>query len=232
MSIISCQNVQKTGYLQSIDLEIQRGEFVIITGFSGSGKTSLLSIMGGREIPPQGKCIVLGKDWKARSKKEIRQIQSVEIGFVFQDLCLLEGLTIFDNLLMALEFVPIKESVKEFQIMKILALLGLEEKKDQYLHQVSHADKQLAAIARACVIDPKIFLLDEPTAFLDHKSAVKVMTTLRQWVLDTQVTIVCVCNDVRLHPFAHRVIRMNGGEIVKVLGETVPDEIPPPFLKI
>ena len=151
------------------------------------------------------------------------------LGIVFQNGRLISSLTVLENVIAPLACGNDSKLNANLKALNVLNYMGIDKKKDCYLEELSGAELQLVSMSRALINQPRLLLLDEPTQFLDHQTGVKVMTYLRQMALDHQITIVCVISDVRLFPFASRVIRMKSGKIVDVLGESLLDS---PFLRI
>ena len=234
MSIVFIENLTKKLdkeklLIDSLSLSIEEEEFVILTGPPGSGKSTLLSILAGFEKPTEGIVQVLGEDlFSLQTAKKLR-FRRDNIGFVSQDEKLIENLSIIENV--ALPLIGVKESKTDIflKASNIISYMGLEKKKNDFPPELSGAEKELALLCRALVKNPRLLLLDEPMKFLDHQTGVKVMTYLRQLAMDHQITVICSLADVRLYPFASRVIRMKNGKITDVLGESFNDT---PFLRI
>ncbi len=234
MSIVTCNQVKKSFdgdkfILEGIDLQIEEEEFIMISGPPGSGKTTLLSIITGFLSPTSGSVAVLGKDLFQMNSFQKAKFRRENLGVVFQNGRLISSLTVLDNVIASLVCGNDSKINAKLKALNVLNYMGIDKKKDCYLEELSGAELQLVSMSRALVNQPRLLLLDEPTQFLDHQTGVKVMTYLRQMALDHQITIVCVISDVRLFPFASRVIRMKGGKIVDVLGESLLDS---PFLRI
>ena len=234
MSIVACNQVSKSFndgklVLDSVDLQIEEEEFIMISGPPGSGKTTLLSILGGYLPPSSGEVSVLSEKLFAMNSFQKAKFRRDNLGIVFQNGRLISSLTVLENVIAPLACSNDSKANANLKALNVLNYMGIDKKKDCYLEELSGAEKQLVSMSRALINQPKLLLLDEPTQFLDHHTGVKVMTYLRQMALDHQITIVCVISDVRLFPFASRVIRMKTGRIVDVLGESLLDS---PFLRI
>lgn len=234
MSIVTCSQLGKTfdgenWILDNVDLQIEGEEFIIITGPPGSGKSTLLSILGGYLTETKGEVLILGQKLPMLSPTERAKFRRENLGVVFQNGRLIPSLTVLENVITPL--LCSKENRKSANLMaaNILSYMGMDKKKDCYLDELSGAERELVALSRALVNQPKLLLLDEPTQFLDHQTGVKVMTYLRQMAMDHQMTIISVLSDVRLFPFASRIIRMKSGKINDILGESFLDS---PFLRI
>lgn len=234
MSIITCNQVVKLSdaekpLLNGIDLQIDEEEFIMISGPPGAGKSTLLAILGGYLTPTSGSVTILGKNLFEMNAFEKAKFRRENLGVVFQNGRLIPSLTVLENIIVPL--LSSNESKKNLSLkaLNILHYMGIEEKKDSYLENLSGAELQLVSLSRALINEPKVLLLDEPTQFLDHQTGVKVMTYLREMAIDHQITIISILSDVRLFPFASRVIRMKSGKVVDVLGDSLIDS---PFLRI
>lgn len=221
--MIDCHQLCKTFHkgrraIDHLSLTVEEGEFIIITGPPSSGKSTLLSLMAGILKPDSGECTQYNRN--------------KYLGIVFQKLHLIDTMTVFENVILPLQFSRVPHRLAKNRALEALHEVGMLEEKDSYPNKLSQGENQLVAIARALVPDPKILLLDEPTSFLDHQTGVRVFTLFRQLALDQLITVVCVTNDVRLHPFAHRLVKMKSGRIENIVGESLLDEIPPPLMEV
>lgn len=236
MTAIECIEISKAfrrvKALSDISLDVEEGEFVIVTGPPSSGKTTLLSVMGGLLHPDNGECYLFGKEIATMSDQERSLFISRTIGTVFQDIHLIDSYTLLENVLFPMQFSNVPTRIARSQSLEILEQMGMAKEKDCYPNEISGGERQLVALARALASEPKVLLLDEPTGYLNHQTAVKVFTNLHQRVMDYALTIVCSCNDIRLHPFAHRVISMGSGKIVNVVGEKSDFNDNMPFMQI
>ncbi len=234
MSIVACNQIAKTFddqkfVLEGVDLQIEEEEFVMISGPPGSGKTTLLSILAGYQTPMSGTVAILGKNLFEMNSFEKAKFRRDNLGVVFQSRRLIASLTVLENVIAPLISGNDSKLNANLKAMNVLNYMGIDLKANCYTAELSGAELQLVALSRALVNQPRVLILDEPTQFLDHQTGVKVMTYLRQMALDHQITIISVLSDVRLYPFASRVIRMKSGKIVDVLGESLLDS---PFLRI
>jgi ABC-type lipoprotein export system ATPase subunit len=234
MSIVFVENLAKRvdsekQVLQDLSLSIEEEEFVILAGPPGSGKSTLLSILGGFLNPDSGIVQVLGEDLFSMKSSKKYKFRTDNIGFVSQNGKLIDNLTILENVILPLLTENEDKADLKLKALNILSYMGLDKKKDDYPENLSGAERELALLSRALVKNPRLLLLDEPMKFLDHQTAVKVMTYLRQLAMDHQITVIASMSDVRLYPFASRVIRMKNGKITDVLGESFNDT---PFLRI
>lgn len=239
MSAVDCFQISKSFLLrkktvhalEDVTLAVEEGEFIILTGPGGSGKSTLLSILGGQIAPDGGESYILGQSIHRMTNKKKNQFRLQTIGYVFKEPSLISGLSVEENVLIPLQFSRQNQKDRVAQVTRVLEKLGLEEKGESYPEELSVQDRHLVALARALVTDPQVLLLDEPTRFMDHPTGVKAFTMLMQLALDQHVTIISATNDLRLHPFAHRIVKMRQGKIEEVLGESSEEEIPP-FLRL
>ena len=200
--------------LFDINLEINRGEIVLMTGPSGSGKTTLLTLVSGLRSPQSGSLKVLGKELCGASKNEL-VIARRNNGYIFQAHNLHKSLTARQNVQMGLE-VHGKYSQKEMRqrAADMLQHVGLEDRVDYYPHNLSGGQKQRVAIARALVSHPAIVLADEPTAALDSKSGRDVVNLMQKLAREQGSTILLVTHDNRILDVADRIVHLEDGKLV------------------
>ncbi|MHA3116069.1 ABC transporter ATP-binding protein [Acinetobacter sp. ANC 4635] len=206
----------KVTALRGVNLDVYRGELLILAGPSGCGKTTLISIIGGILKRDAGNCTILGKDLENMNTAERAHFRGTSIGFVFQTFNLLPSLTIAENVA-----VPLLISGKErkFALQRagvILDQVGLSEREDALPSQLSGGQQQRVAIARALVHEPKIIICDEPTSNLDHATGHAMMEILRNVAQAPDRALVVVTHDTRIYEFADRIAYMDDGKIVKV----------------
>lgn len=200
--------------LFDIDLEINRGEIVLMTGPSGSGKTTLLTLVSGLRSPQSGSCKILGKELCGASSAELVQARRNN-GYIFQAHNLHHSLTASQNVQMGLE-VHGKYSQQEMRdrALSILEEVGLADRVDYYPDSLSGGQKQRVAIARALVAHPAIVLADEPTAALDSKSGRDVVNIMQKLAREQGSTILLVTHDDRILDIADRIVHMEDGRLV------------------
>jgi putative ABC transport system ATP-binding protein len=196
--------------LFDINLQIDRGEIVIMTGPSGSGKTTLLTIMGSLRAIQDGNLNILGQELFNASKQQMILARR-NIGYIFQAHNLLNFLTAYQNVEMALEIQDITATEADTRIRTVLSAVGLAERMDYYPSDLSGGQKQRVAIARALVSQPKIILADEPTAALDKKSGRDVVEIMEKLAREQGCTILLVTHDNRILDLADRIIYMEDG---------------------
>ena len=200
--------------LFDVNLEINRGEIVLMTGPSGSGKTTLLTLVSGLRSPQSGSCKILGKELCGASQDELVQARRNN-GYIFQAHNLHFSLTACQNVQMGLE-VHGKYSQAEMRerAIAILEEVGLEDHIDYYPDKLSGGQKQRVAIARALVAHPAIVLADEPTAALDSKSGRDVVNIMQKLAREQGSTILLVTHDDRILDIADRIVHMEDGSLV------------------
>ncbi len=200
--------------LFNINLEINRGEIVLMTGPSGSGKTTLLTLVSGLRSPQSGSCKILGKELCGASSGELVKARRNN-GYIFQAHNLHHSLTASQNVQMGLE-VHGKYSKAQMRdrSVKMLSEVGLAERVDYYPNKLSGGQKQRVAIARALVARPAIVLADEPTAALDSRSGRDVVNIMQKLAREQGSTILLVTHDDRILDIADRIVHLEDGKLV------------------
>ncbi|MDN7675656.1 ABC transporter ATP-binding protein [Burkholderia oklahomensis] len=199
--------------LEEIDLEIRRGEFVVLVGPSGSGKTTLLNMIGGLDSPTKGRVWVEGTEIGTLGKGALSAVRLRQIGFVFQEFNLIPVLSALENI----EFVMLLQGVPQAQrharARALLADLGLEGLEHRRPQQLSGGQQQRVAVARAIAAEPAIVLPDEPTANLDSKAGAALMDMMKSLNEQRGITFVFSTHDPMVVERARRVIRLRDGRI-------------------
>lgn len=213
--MIKIQNLKKTYKdcvaLDTVSMHIRKGEFVAIIGASGSGKTTMLNIIGGLDTDYMGSCVVRNKEMSSLSDVECCTLRSRYISYVYQFFNLISFLTVKENVCLASQIKGKK--VDEKELNQVLKLLGLEHKKDRFANELSGGQQQRVAIARAILAHTDIILADEPTGNLDGENAENVMDILKALNKEGK-TIVLVTHDLKVANYADRIIRLEQGKIV------------------
>ncbi len=197
--------------LKKINLEIRRGEFVVLLGPSGSGKTTTLNLIGGMDSPTEGKILVDDIDIAGFNESELTEYRKRSIGFVFQFFNLIPTLTAKENVELAAELVERSRKVSD-----VLNEVGLRERGDHFPSELSGGEQQRVAIARALVKDPPILLCDEPTGNLDFETGKRILSTMRQINKHEYKTFIIVTHNTAIAEIADRVVRLQSGEIGKI----------------
>ncbi|NTV98771.1 MAG: ATP-binding cassette domain-containing protein [Chlorobiaceae bacterium] len=198
--------------LQGVSLTIRQGEFIAIMGPSGSGKSSLLQILGLLDNPDKGEFLMLGHDVNTLSEDEQAGLRNNVAGFVFQQFHLLKRMSIVDNVRLPHIYSGLKGNFRE-EARQRLALVGLENRTDHTPNQLSGGEQQRVAIARALIRDPLIIFADEPTGNLDTKNSLEIMKILQD-LNNKGKTVIMVTHEHDIAAFARRVITMRDGRIV------------------
>ena len=198
--------------LDGVDLEIERGKFTAIIGTSGSGKSTLLNILGGLDVPTEGSVRIGGTELSGLDREQAAVFRRKQIGFVFQNYNLIPVLTVWENIVFPLSLD--RQRPDRMFIMKVVKLLGLEEKLDSLPGQLSGGQQQRAAIARALASKPAILLADEPTGNLDSKTSDDVMGLLQMSSREFHQTIVMITHNPEIAQRADRIVRIEDGRIV------------------
>ena len=200
--------------LFNINLEIDRGEIILMTGPSGSGKTTLLTLVSGLRSPQSGSCKILGKELCGASSAELVQARRNN-GYIFQAHNLHYSLTAAQNVQMGLEVQgKYTKSQMRDRAIAMLEEVGLADRIDYYPDSLSGGQKQRVAIARALVAHPAIVLADEPTAALDSKSGRDVVNIMQKLAREQGSTILLVTHDDRILDIADRIIHMEDGRLI------------------
>jgi putative ABC transport system ATP-binding protein len=220
MALIELQDIKKhfgkgenrTEVLQDVDLVIEKGEFVAVMGPSGSGKSTLMNILGLLDSPSSGIYHLNGKPVARLKDRAQARIRREEIGFVFQSYNLIPRLTIQQNVELPMIYDRRRKKERQSRSMKLLKLVGIENRAKYRPSQISGGQLQRAAVARALANNPSILLADEPTGNLDSKSGAAVMALLKK-LSQKGVTIVMVTHDSEVADYAQRVIHVKDGRI-------------------
>ena len=221
MKILKVLNIEKyygnksslTKALKDISFEVEKGEFVAIMGASGSGKTTLLNCLSTIDKVTSGTILVGDKDITKLKGKELNRFRREELGFIFQDFNLLDTLTAYENIALALTIQAIKGKELEKRIEKISQELNIVDILKKYPYQLSGGQKQRVAAARAMITEPKIILADEPTGALDSKSAKMLLEKLDYLNQERKATILMVTHDAFTASYTNRVIFIKDGKI-------------------
>ena len=196
-------------------LKVERGEFIAITGPSGSGKSSLLYLLGLLDRPTEGRVLLEGRDTASLSAAELASLRLARLGFVFQFHFLLPEFSTLDNVLIPIRRLGrLKDAAARAQAMKLLEALGMAEAAAKLPEQLSGGMRQRAAIARALANDPAIILADEPTGNLDTRNAAAVFDIFQRLAAEEGRAILVVTHDAELAKRANRRIHLVDGRIV------------------
>ncbi|MEW6729404.1 MAG: ABC transporter ATP-binding protein [Pseudomonadota bacterium] len=197
--------------LRGIDLDLYRGELVVLLGPSGSGKSTLLNILGGLDTPSSGEVFYLGQQLSGASEAELTRFRREHVGFVFQFYNLIPSLTVRENVAAVTEIAPSPMPPEE-----ALKLVGLGERLDHFPAQLSGGEQQRVAIARAIAKNPSVLLCDEPTGALDSATGVVVLEALEKVNRELGTLTVLITHNAGIAAMADRVIRLSDGRIAEV----------------
>ncbi len=205
--------------VDGVDFTIKKGEFVVIVGPSGAGKTTVLNILGGMDSATEGQVIVDGTDIGKYSEKQLTAYRRDDIGFVFQFYNLVQNLTALENVELALQICKNPLDAEE-----VLKDVGLGSRMKNFPAQLSGGEQQRVAIARALAKNPKLLLCDEPTGALDYQTGKSILKLLHDMSRQKTMTVVVITHNTALTPMADRVIHIKNGRVGGI--ETNPDPMP------
>lgn len=206
-----------TKAIDNISFRVDKGEFVGIMGPSGSGKTTLLNCISTIDTVTTGNIIINDKDITKMKSKQLENFRKDELGFIFQDFNLLDTLTAYENIALALTIQGVKPSEVDNKIKKVAENLGIIEVLNKYPYQMSGGQKQRVASARAIVTSPSLILADEPTGALDSKSSRLLLDSFEKLNKDLQATILMVTHDAFTASYAHRILFIKDGKVFNEL---------------
>ncbi|MEK6967125.1 MAG: ABC transporter ATP-binding protein [Nanoarchaeota archaeon] len=221
--IIRLQDVWKTykmgeievNALRGVSMHINEGEFVAITGSSGSGKSTMMNLVGCLDLPSKGAIYLDNEDISKLSESDLAQIRAKKIGFIFQQFHLIPTLTALENVMLPLEFQDVPSDIARKKAIEILGMVGLGDRIDHLPSQLSGGEQQRVAIARSLANNPDVILADEPTGNLDSVAGANVMDMLQNFWKKERKTIIMVTHDLKLANYAKRVIQLKDGQIIK-----------------
>jgi putative ABC transport system ATP-binding protein len=202
--------------LRGVDLEVRKGELLMLVGPSGCGKTTLISVVAGILDHDEGECLVFQKDLRGMGQAKKTRYRGQNVGFVFQAYNLLPTLTALENVSVPLLILGIPRKEAQERAKGILEKVGLADRMYATPAQLSGGQQQRVAIARALIHGPKLIVCDEPTSALDAETGHRVMEVLRESALSSERALIIVTHDNRIFNFADRIARMEDGRIVNV----------------
>jgi putative ABC transport system ATP-binding protein len=223
-SVISVKSLVKTYVvgevevraLRGVNLDVQRGEFLAVTGPSGSGKSTFMHIVGCLDRPTSGKYFLDGEDVSQMSKDALAAVRNTKIGFVFQGFNLLSRTSALDNVELPLLYgrKGRKAQDRHKRAIEVLTAVGLQDRADHHPNQLSGGQQQRVAIARALINDPSIVLADEPTGNLDTKTSIEVMDIFQRLNREHGITIVLITHEVDIAEYGTRIVSFRDGIVV------------------
>lgn len=220
-NILTIENISKyygnksnlTKAISNISMNVDKCEFIAIMGASGSGKTTLLNVISTIDKVTSGHIYIEGQDITKLKGNDLNRFRREELGFIFQDFNLLDTLTAYENIALALQIQNFKAKAIEQQIKVVARKLDIEDILNKYPYEMSGGQKQRVASARAIVTNPKLVLADEPTGALDSKSSKMLLERLQRLNQDYQTTILMVTHDAFSASYASKVIFIKDGKV-------------------
>jgi len=223
-AVISVKNLVKTYVvgeievkaLRGVNLDVPRGEFLAVTGQSGSGKSTFMHIAGCLDKPTSGQYFLDGEDVSRMSKDQLAAVRNKKIGFVFQGFNLLSRTTALDNVELPLLYggSGLKAAARHKRAMDVLAKVGLGNRTDHHPNQLSGGQQQRVAIARALINTPSILLADEPTGNLDTRTSIEVMEIFQQLNRETGITVLLITHEMDIAEYGTRIVTFRDGQVV------------------
>lgn len=220
-TILRIDNIEKyygnrsslTKAIDNISFEVDKGEFVAIMGASGSGKTTLLNCISTIDRVTSGRIYVGGQDITELKGNKLNRFRREQLGFIFQDFNLLDTLTAFENIALALSIQGVHAKEIQKMVSQLACELGISDVLDKYPYQMSGGQKQRVASARAIITNPKLILADEPTGALDSKASRMLLESFNYLNQELEATILMVTHDAFTASYADRVIFIKDGKI-------------------
>ena len=191
-----------------VNFKVNQGEFTVIVGASGAGKTTILNMLGGMDTPTSGTIVVDGHNIATYDDKQLTDYRRDDIGFVFQFYNLVQNLTALENVELASQI-----SKDPLNSVDILERVGLGDRKDNFPAQLSGGEQQRVAIARAIAKNPKLLLCDEPTGALDYQTGKSILGLLRSMCDNYGMTVIVITHNSALAPMADQVIHLKNGKV-------------------
>lgn len=201
--------------LRGVSVDIQRGDFVAIMGASGSGKSTMMNLIGCLDLPSKGKVLLKSKDISVLSESDLASFRGRTIGFIFQQYNLIPSMSAFGNVTLPLEFQEFSDNVAKHRAEKILNLVGLGDKMWNLPSQLSGGQQQRVSIARSLVGDPEVILADEPTGALDSVTGKEILEILKRLWKEEGKTVIMVTHDKKLAKYANTLVELKDGEVVR-----------------
>lgn len=198
--------------LHDVNFQIEQGEFCVVVGASGAGKTTILNILGGMDTLTEGNVILDGQDISKFNKKQLTTYRRYDVGFVFQFYNLVQNLTALENVELAAQICK-----NPLDAAEVLEKVGLKERMANFPAQLSGGEQQRVAIARALAKNPKLLLCDEPTGALDYNTGKAVLKLLQDTCRNTGMTVVVITHNQAITGMADRIITVKNGTVQKMI---------------
>lgn len=199
--------------LNSIDMEVHKGEFLAVMGPSGSGKTTLLNLISTIDKPTAGKIFFEGVDLSTIKNSELAKFRRDKVGFIFQDFNLLDNMSIMDNIALPLALNRVNHKVIEQKVEELAAFFGIEQQLPKYPYQLSGGQKQRAAVARALITSPTVIFADEPTGALDSRASAELLECFKSINSKYRTTVIIVTHDAFAASYCERIMFLKDGAI-------------------
>ncbi|PYR30210.1 MAG: macrolide ABC transporter ATP-binding protein [Acidobacteria bacterium] len=223
-TVISVKNLIKTyavgevevRALRGVNLDVERGEFLAVTGPSGSGKSTFMHIVGCLDRPTSGQYFLDGQDVSRMSRDQLASIRNKKIGFVFQGFNLLSRTSALDNVELPLLYAGsgMKGPERHKRAMEVLKAVGLEDRADHHPNQLSGGQQQRVAIARSLINNPSILLADEPTGNLDTRTSIEVMDIFQRLNRERGITVLLITHEHDIAEYGTRMVQFRDGQVV------------------
>ncbi len=228
MSFIELRDVIKTYKMGEVEIKavdnisfpIEKGEFVVVVGPSGAGKTTVLNILGGMDKATSGEVIVDGTDISKFSEKELTKYRRDDVGFVFQFYNLVQNLTAYENVELAAQICK-----NPIDAEQVLGEVGLSARLDNFPSQLSGGEQQRVSIARALAKNPKLLLCDEPTGALDYITGKSILKLLQDTCREKGMTVIVITHNSALTPMADKIIKIKNGQVDRILLNSNPTPV-------
>ena len=223
-TVISVKNLIKTYVvgevdvraLRGVNLDVERGEFLAVTGPSGSGKSTFMHIVGCLDRPTSGQYFLDGQDVSRMSRDQLASIRNKKIGFVFQGFNLLSRTSALDNVELPLLYAGsgMKSHERHKRAMEVLKAVGLEDRADHHPNQLSGGQQQRVAIARSLINNPSILLAEEPTGNLDTRTSIEVMDIFQRLNRERGITVLLITHEHDIAEYGTRMVQFRDGQVV------------------
>ena len=202
--------------LKDVSVTIKKGDFVAIIGASGSGKSTMMNLVGCLDTPTEGRIFLKGKDITKMSESNLATLRGETIGFIFQQYHLIPSISAFENVALPLEFLEYTDREAMKRARSLLELVDLKDKINNLPSQLSGGQQQRVSIARSLAADPEVILADEPTGALDSVTGKNILELLSKLWKEEGKTIIMVTHDLNLAKYAHTIIELKDGNIKSI----------------